>query len=262
MFILLTFCAKLFEICACLIKFYAGNPTQIKHQKFEWTTEHQSAFDLLKDKLCNSHVLAFLEKLLDTTIRVDASEMASAAFLTQKYSPGWRLVCFCSRNSRPVNEISAQPNETAWKIFTLRKSSAVYSWTIATVYDSMHKNSIDGLWDHQNNLRIQDRPRTTNRDVEALSRISVQAGPPPDEEPVQFPVFRIERINLRSEEITETFCEAFKSVLEMPNQRVATVLTFSLWFYLENGVLYHKSGFTGHSRIFWSSQNLCGSTFS
>ena len=62
----------LVNYCSCFIRDYSTLTAPLrdlmkKHTKWKWTTEHQDAFDKLKDALTSSEVLAFYNSNAETT---------------------------------------------------------------------------------------------------------------------------------------------------------------------------------------------------
>jgi hypothetical protein len=58
-----------------------------KNVKFEWTKEHQQAFDLLKNSLACEVVLAYPDFLVPFEIYTDASKYQIGSIITQKDKP-------------------------------------------------------------------------------------------------------------------------------------------------------------------------------
>jgi len=54
-----------------------------KNTKFEWTTEQQKAFDILKEKLTTAPVLHYPDFARQFIIAIDASDYAIGAVLSQ-----------------------------------------------------------------------------------------------------------------------------------------------------------------------------------
>ena len=71
-----------------------------KDQCFVWTTEHQHAFDLLKQALCSAHVLALRDFSLPFHIETDASGTGVGAVLQQNGHP----IAFLSKALNPRNQ--------------------------------------------------------------------------------------------------------------------------------------------------------------
>jgi hypothetical protein len=62
-------------------------PRTKKNIKFEWTTEHQQAFDALKNSLAREVVLAYLDFSVPIEIYTDASKYQIGSVITQKGKP-------------------------------------------------------------------------------------------------------------------------------------------------------------------------------
>lgn len=68
-----------------------------KESKFEWTQEHQTAFDKLKSELCRGPVLAHFNHHDRLALKTDASYTGIAAILLQQQKGDWHLITCASR---------------------------------------------------------------------------------------------------------------------------------------------------------------------
>ena len=125
-----------------------------KHAKWKWTTEHQDAFDKLKDALTSSEVLAFYNPNAETKLIVDASGVGLGAILCQKQDDdSFRPVSYASRALDYVQQTYSQTECEALSVFYLCQKFRQY------IYDM----DIEIVTDHK----------------PLLSLFSVNASPPP-----------------------------------------------------------------------------------
>ena len=77
--------------------------------KWQWTKQHQHAFDELKRRLTASPTMAYFDPAKDTELVVDASPVGLGAILTQKTSDsGKNIVAYASRSLSPVEQRYSQ----------------------------------------------------------------------------------------------------------------------------------------------------------
>ena len=65
---------------------------------FQWTSEAQEAFEILKTKLTTTPVLAFPSLATPFILYTDASQFAMGAFLAQEHNGLERAVCYASKS--------------------------------------------------------------------------------------------------------------------------------------------------------------------
>ena len=90
---------------------------------FRWETEHEVAFQELKNRLTSSEVLALPDPNKQYVIHADASKVGLGAVLQQRYENGLRPVSFWSRK--------LSPTERAYDIYNrevLALVSAMHDW--------------------------------------------------------------------------------------------------------------------------------------
>jgi hypothetical protein len=63
---------------------------------FEWTEEHQQAFDTLKHAITTASILKTPQEDLPYLVETDASGVALGAVLSQQHEGEWHLVNFHS----------------------------------------------------------------------------------------------------------------------------------------------------------------------
>ena len=68
-----------------------------KGQDFQWTTQHQSAFDATKHALASATLLNHPSTTATTCITVDASDLAVGGVLEQFLDGNWKPLAFFSR---------------------------------------------------------------------------------------------------------------------------------------------------------------------
>ncbi|RWR98686.1 gag-pol fusion protein-like protein, partial [Dinothrombium tinctorium] len=84
-----------------------------KDVKYVWETEQEIAFNILKDKLVKSPVLAHFDPSLDIEVRCDGSGIGLGSILLQRHEKGLRVVCYASRlltkheKNYPISEVEA-----------------------------------------------------------------------------------------------------------------------------------------------------------
>ena len=82
--------------------------------KWQWTKQHQHAFDELKRRLTTSPTVAYFDPAKDTELVVDASPVGLGAILTQKTSDsGKNIVAYASRSLSPVEQRYSQTEREA-----------------------------------------------------------------------------------------------------------------------------------------------------
>ena len=60
-------------------------PTELETKIFEWTIEHQAAFDALKEALCTASVLGYPNITMEFILETDASLKGLGAILSQQH---------------------------------------------------------------------------------------------------------------------------------------------------------------------------------
>ena len=125
-----------------------------KHTKWKWTTEHQDAFDKLKDALTSSEVLAFYNPNAETKLIVEASGVGLGAILCQKQDDD--SFCPVSYASRALDDVEQRYSQTEHEALSVFYSCQKFHHYI---YDM----NIEIVTDHK----------------PLLSLISVNSSPPP-----------------------------------------------------------------------------------
>ncbi len=89
-----------------------------KNAHFQWTPEHQNAFEKLKNVLTSVPVMAYFDTKKDTVITVDASPVGISAILAQKDPSGdnCRTVAYASLALLPVEKRYSQTEKEALSI--------------------------------------------------------------------------------------------------------------------------------------------------
>ena len=72
-------------------------PLLKKNTKFIWNTEHDTHFQVIKDKVANTTENTHYNPHLETRIKFDASRAGLGAALEQRSPSGWHTVAFASR---------------------------------------------------------------------------------------------------------------------------------------------------------------------
>jgi hypothetical protein len=107
-----------------------------KNIKFEWTTEHQKAFNLVKNSLAHEVVLAYPDFSVPFEIYTDVSKYQIGSIITQKDKP---LAFF----SRKLTDSQMQYNITELKLLAIvetpRKYKCILLGHLITIYTD-HKN--------------------------------------------------------------------------------------------------------------------------
>ena len=94
-----------------------------KHAHFHWTDQHQTGFELLKQKLCTAPVLAYPRRHRKSIVDCDASDVAAGAVLLQLDEAG---------NEYVVQYISCTFNETQRRWPTVEREAYAIVWAITT----------------------------------------------------------------------------------------------------------------------------------
>ena len=89
-----------------------------KNAHFQWTAEHQQAFEKLKSVLTSVPVMAYFDTTKETVITVDASPVGISAILAQKEhaSDDCRIAAYASRALSPVEKRYSQTEKEALSI--------------------------------------------------------------------------------------------------------------------------------------------------
>ena len=74
--------------------------------KFQWTPECQQAFDILKEKMLTSPILAFPDPTRSFILTTDASGKALGWVLSQKGDDGIERICSCNGRALRANELA------------------------------------------------------------------------------------------------------------------------------------------------------------
>ncbi|RUA05255.1 MAG: hypothetical protein DSY43_04955 [Gammaproteobacteria bacterium] len=85
-----------------------------KGATFQWNSEHQRAFDTLKNDLANSETLAYFDRNAEETkLTTDASPVGLGAVLTQVQNGTERVVAYASRSLTGVEQRYSQTEKEA-----------------------------------------------------------------------------------------------------------------------------------------------------
>ena len=85
-----------------------------KAQKWQWTSEQENAFKILKDRLLEAHTLSYYAMKLQTELIMDASPVGLEAILTQATNEGEiRVVAYASRRSTGAESRYSQTEREA-----------------------------------------------------------------------------------------------------------------------------------------------------
>ena len=108
-----------------------------KHTKWKWTTEHQDAFDKLKDALTRSEVLSFYNPNAEIKLIVDASGVGLGAILCQKEeNDSFRSVSYASRALDDEQRYSQTEREALSVLYSCQKfHHYIYNMDIEIVTD-------------------------------------------------------------------------------------------------------------------------------
>jgi hypothetical protein len=107
-----------------------------KNVKFEWTKEHQQAFDLLKNSLACEVVLAYPDFLVPFEIYTDTSKYQIGSVITQKDKP---LAFYSRKLTDPQTRYTVTELELLAIVETLREYKCILLGHLITIYTE-HKN--------------------------------------------------------------------------------------------------------------------------
>jgi hypothetical protein len=107
-----------------------------KNVKFEWTKEHQQAFDLLKNSLAREVVLAYPDFTVPFEIYTDASKYQIGSVITQKDKP---LAFYSRKLTDPQTRYTVTELELLAIVETLREYKCILLGHLITIYTD-HKN--------------------------------------------------------------------------------------------------------------------------
>ena len=94
-----------------------------KHARFEWTEQHQTGFELLKQRLCTAPVLAYPRRDRRSIVDCDASDIAAGAVLIQVDKVN---------NEYVIQYISCTFNDTQQRWPTVEREAYAIVWAITT----------------------------------------------------------------------------------------------------------------------------------
>jgi hypothetical protein len=107
-----------------------------KNIKFEWTKEHQQAFDSLKNSLAHEVVLAYLDFSVPFEIYTDASKYQIGSVITQKDKP---LAFYSRKLTNPQMRYTVTELKLLAIVETLREYKCILLRHLITIYTN-HKN--------------------------------------------------------------------------------------------------------------------------
>lgn len=159
----------------------------------EWTSEHQGAFEDLRDALCNAPVLGYPRYDLPFTVETDASDRGLGAVLTQVQDGKRRVIAYASRGLRKGETNKANYSSKKLELLALK-------WAVTDKFaDYLHGSRFVVLTDNNplsylmktkrlsaleqrwaNSLAsyefdIQFRPGKSNRAADILSRLHLDS---------------------------------------------------------------------------------------
>ena len=155
-----------------------------KDQKFEWSTEAQKAFDMLKEKLTTTPVLLLPDPTKPFIVTTDASDYAIGAVLSQKQGKGEQPVAYESRKLSPAEQNYAVHEKELLAIIHAIRTWRMYlegqHFTVETDHASLEYIKTQSNLSRRQarwleTLQSQDfevryRPGKTNIVADALSR--------------------------------------------------------------------------------------------
>jgi hypothetical protein len=107
-----------------------------KNVKFEWTKEHQQAFDLFKNSLARKVVLAYPDFTVPFEIYTDASKYRIGSVISQKDKP---LAFYSRKLTDPQTRYTVTELELLAIVETLREYKCILLGHLITIYTD-HKN--------------------------------------------------------------------------------------------------------------------------
>lgn len=130
-----------------------------KDQTWQWTSEAQSAFEILKQALISALILRIFDPNLPTRTEHDASDFAWAGILLQKHEDNrWHPVAYESRKLDPAQRNYDAPNKEFLAITESLKAWRHY----------LYGRSFEIITDHQSLTHIPTQANLTPRQVRAI----------------------------------------------------------------------------------------------
>lgn len=84
-----------------------------KDAVFLWTNEHQTAFDMIKQNMANTHSLSFFDKNLRTRLITDASPVGLGSVLIQFLNDEPRIIAYAAKSLTDVEMRYCQTEKEA-----------------------------------------------------------------------------------------------------------------------------------------------------
>ena len=110
-----------------------------KKNRCTWGPNQQRAFNLVKDKLSKTHVLALYDPNRETTVSADASSYGLGAVLRQRTNGTLRPVAYASRAMTPTEQRFSQ----------IEKEALATTWSLERFTDYLYGMSFHVETDHK-----------------------------------------------------------------------------------------------------------------
>nr|GEY94760.1 putative reverse transcriptase domain-containing protein [Tanacetum cinerariifolium] len=151
-----------------------------KCKTFNWDEEQELAFQTLKDKLCNAHVLALLDRPKDFMVYCDASEIGLGCVLMQR----GKVIAYASRqlkiHEKNYTTHDLEPGAVVfalkiWRHYLYRKKSVIYTdnKSLQHIFSQKELNMQQCHWIElfsDYDCKIRYHPGKANVVADALSR--------------------------------------------------------------------------------------------
>lgn len=112
-----------------------------KGRKWQWTIEHQQAFDNIRRSLAEAPVLACPDHTKEFCLQTDASNTGLGAVLTQEHDGQERIIAYASRSlNKAERNYSATEKEclaVKWGIWKMRDYLEGYRFTVITDHQAL-----------------------------------------------------------------------------------------------------------------------------
>ncbi|KAJ8887023.1 hypothetical protein PR048_013237 [Dryococelus australis] len=161
--------------------------------EFAWTRERPTSFKLLRDIICNSPILKYLDFTSPFTVRCDSSGTAIGAVLSQKVNGAEHPVYYISPQlNKAEHNYSTMERECLAVVFACKKwrySQYGHKLTVVTDHRPLHRllslkepSSRLARWAlllSEHDFEVERKAGKDNVNADALSRIPVYAISPP-----------------------------------------------------------------------------------
>ena len=228
-----------------------------KNFKFKWDTEQEDAFNVLKNKLCESPVLVHFNPHIGCELRADACKDGLGVILLQEYEGQMHPMAYASR--------SLTKAEKNYSITELEALAVLYG--LVHFRHFVHGRPVTVKSDHHALCYLKNADQSTSRltrwaiklqefdyqviykngkahtDADCLSRNPVLPAPEEESDLFDVPTFLLDNVDIRFEQQKDPGLQQLIQIIEDPENNESTIALRrkSKNFTLINGVLYKKN---------------------